>query len=112
MVNGGHLWIDNVYLTLRRKRLNSLPFAFVTAGALGAERTWPRIVRSTIFLSNMTFQGEHQQSSQGIVADITAAAVAVEGAHLPVYDCQDTSPDVSCQWAVPASIAVYRAEWC
>ena len=79
MINSGNLWVDNVYLKLSR-RLARPNFAFVTAGALNAEYTWPNIVRSTTFLTGITFHGEHRGNARGIIADITAAAVAVDGA--------------------------------
>ena len=84
MVNGGHLWIDNVYLKLSRHLVRP-NFSFVTAGALNAENDWPQVSRSTTFLTGITFQGEQRGNARGVVTDIASSAVAVEGAD--AYHC-------------------------
>ena len=96
MVNGGHLWIDNFYLKLSRHLVRP-NFAFVTAGALNAEYHWPQVSRSITFMTNLTFQGEHRGNARGIITDVTASAVAVEGADThPCLRLQPQARDLPC----------------
>lgn len=89
MVNGGHLWVDNLYLKLSRQ-LARPNFVFITAGALDGQQSWPSIRRSDMFITGVTFQGEHRGSARAIVCDIIAASFLADGA--PLHANLDSLP--------------------
>ena len=83
MVNSGHLWVENLYLKLIRQLVRP-NFSFITAGALNAEFTWPAVHRSDMFITGVTFQGEHRGNARAITCDITRASFLADGTPLPV----------------------------
>lgn len=97
-VNGGAVWVDNLYLRVVRhhKRLPSV--AFITAGKavdVHVTLTGPReahdtnalstlgLSRSDIFATNVTFQGDpHGTSATAVTTSIKQVSVYIDGASL------------------------------
>eukprot|EP00892_Ulva_mutabilis_P004144 jgi/Ulvmu1/2100/UM125_0004.1 len=69
-VNNGKLWLDNVYLLLRRSSVRPRT-AFIAAGtAQQDEFDPPGIKHSDIYVTNVTFHGEPRGSLQAYFSDV------------------------------------------
>ena len=97
-VNGGAIWVDNLYLRVirRHKRLPSV--AFITAGKsmdvhvtmLGRRPSHVTntvstrgISRSDIFATNITFQGDpHGTSATAVTTSIKQVSIYIDGVAL------------------------------
>lgn len=81
MSNRGRAWIDNLYLRLQR-RLVSQEFAFVSAGLNNDGDGYFKVDASDLFITNVTFHGEHRGSAQGVSLEADSSSVLVQGAAL------------------------------
>lgn len=82
MVNGGSLWVDNLYLKSRRTRVSSRHFAFLAAGE---ETKYPLygVQRSDVYVSNVTLQSEPRRAARGIVLGEIESSALITGAGHP-----------------------------
>lgn len=80
VVNRGSVWVDNLYLKLRRTYARP-GMAFLSAGILDGRLREPYLNASDVYVTNVTFHSERRGSTQGIATDITNVSVYVGGTH-------------------------------
>lgn len=78
VVNRGTVWVDNLYLKLRRGRARP-GMAFISAGALEGRLREPFLAASAVYVTNVTFHAERRGSVQGISTHITNVSLYVGG---------------------------------
>jgi len=87
-VTSGKVWLDNVYVQLRRTAVRPR-MAFVAAGAAETEEMeLPQITHSDLYATNVTFHGEPRGSAHAYFADASATRAFFGGAMdapLPAY---------------------------
>lgn len=79
-ITSGKVWLDNVYLQLRRTAVRPR-MAFVAAGVAGSEEfEMQQIAHSDLYATNVTFHGESRGSAHAYYADATNTRAFFGGA--------------------------------
>ena len=82
-VNNGKVWLDNVYLLLRRSVVRPR-MAFISAGTARQDEVDPPGIRSSdVYATNVTFHGEPRGCMRAYFSDVGSARSFFGGAMLP-----------------------------